>query len=38
LAGTTWPAGVLTAHAGQFSPERFLGTVAAVVDEVLAAH
>ncbi len=34
LAGVSWPAGVLTDHAGQFSPERFLGSVAAVVDEV----
>ena len=34
LAGTPWSAEVLTAHAGQFSPERFLGSVAAVVDEV----
>ena len=34
LATTTWSEEALVAHAGRYSPARFLGSVAAVVDEV----
>ena len=38
LAGTAWSAEHLTSHARQFSPERFLGSVAAVVGEVRSSR